>query len=99
MNLATVVGTVWATRRHPSTAGLSLRILRPETAAGEPFEALLVAVDTQGAGPGERVFYVIAREAVLALDGVDEAPIDAAIVGLVEGLEEPRARTPRGARP
>lgn len=89
MNLGTVVGTIWATRRHPSTEGLTLQLLRPENAAGEPFDRLIVAVDTVGAGPGERVFYVGAREAVIALPDVAEAPIDAAIVGIVEGIHEP----------
>ncbi|MGE3165515.1 MAG: EutN/CcmL family microcompartment protein [Planctomycetota bacterium] len=88
MNFATVVGTVWATRKHPALAGRTLQILRPESAAGEPFDRLLIAVDTVGAGPGERVFYVTAREAVLAMPNCKEAPVDAAIVGIVEGVED-----------
>lgn len=87
MNFGTVVGTIWATQRHETTAGLSLRLVRPETADGTPAGDPLVAVDTMGAGVGERVFYVTAREAVLALPNVDETPVDAAIVGLVEGVE------------
>ena len=87
MNLATVIGTIWATRRHPSTKRLTLQILRPEDAAGNPIEEPIVAVDTMGTCPGERVFYVTAREAVIPL-AVDEAPVDATIVGIVEGIEE-----------
>ena len=44
--------------------------------------------DAVGAGEGERVFYVTAREAVIGLPDVEEAPIDATIVGIVEGIEE-----------
>lgn len=88
MNLATVVGTIWATRKHPALEGRALQILRPEDAAGRPFDRLLIAVDTVGAGPGERVFYVTAREAVLAMPNCAEAPVDAAIVGIVEGIQE-----------
>ena len=46
------------------------------------------AVDTVGAGPGERVFYVTAREAAIALPDRADSPVDAAIVGIVEGIEE-----------
>ncbi|MCA8961343.1 MAG: EutN/CcmL family microcompartment protein [Planctomycetes bacterium] len=87
MNFGTVIGTIWATRRHPSTEGLSLRLVRPEDAAGNVVAPPLVAVDTMGAGVGERVFYVTAREAVLALPDVDESPVDAAIVGIIEGVQ------------
>ncbi|MEM7164640.1 MAG: EutN/CcmL family microcompartment protein [Planctomycetota bacterium] len=91
MNLGTVIGTIWATQRHPSTAGLTFQLLRPESAAGQPFDRPIIAVDTVGAGVGERVFYVGAREAVIALRDVAEAPVDAAIVGIVEGIDERRS--------
>ena len=89
MNFGTVIGTVWATQKHPSLVGVPLQWIRPENADGTPFDQPLVAVDTVGAGAGERVFYVTAREAVVALSGVSESPIDAAILGIVEGIEEP----------
>ena len=88
MNLGTVVGTIWATRRHPNTAGLPLLLVRPENADGTPFDDPIAVVDTMGAGVGERVFYVTAREAALAIPGRDEVVVDAAIVGIVEGIEE-----------
>ena len=87
MNLGTVIGTIWATRRHPTTEGLTLQLVQPEDAAGRPVAEPLVAVDTVGAGPGERVFYVTAAEAVIPLP-VKEAPVDASIIGIVEGIEE-----------
>lgn len=87
MNFATVIGTIWATRRHPSTNGMTFQIIRPEDAAGNPLDRPLIAVDSVGAGPGERVFYVTAREATIPLPP-PETPIDATIVGIVEGIEE-----------
>lgn len=86
MNFGTVIGTIWATRRHPSLAGLTLQLVRPEDAAGAAFDSPIIAVDTVGAGVGERIFYIGAKEAVLALPDIAEAPVDAAIVGLVEGI-------------
>lgn len=88
MNLGTVIGTIWATRKHSQAESLSLRLIRPESADGTPFDAPIIAADTVGAGPGERVFYVTAREAVIALPDHAESPVDAAIVGIVEGIEE-----------
>ncbi|MFQ5655411.1 MAG: EutN/CcmL family microcompartment protein [Planctomycetota bacterium] len=87
MNLATVIGTIWATRRHPTTTGLTLQLIRPEDAAGNPIDRPIAAADSVGAGPGERVFYVTAREATIPLPP-SETPIDATIVGIVEGIEE-----------
>ncbi len=88
MNLGTVIGTIWATRRHPNTEGLTLQLIRPESADGTPFDEPIVAVDTMGAGVGERVFYITAREAALAVPGREEVVVDAAIVGIVERIEE-----------
>ena len=90
MNLGTVIGTIWSTQQHPFVRGLTLQLIRPEAADGAAFDRPLVAVDTMGAGPGERVFYVTAREAVIALRDREEAPVDATIVGIVEGIEERR---------
>ena len=85
MNLGTVIGTIWATRQDPSLTGLTLQLVQPEDADGQPTGEALVAVDSVGAGPGEHVFYVTSREAVLPLEP-DEAPVDATIVGIVEGI-------------
>ena len=86
MTLARVIGPIWASQRHPSTVGLTLQIIAPEDAYGNSTDAPLIAVDTVGAGTGELVFYVTAREAVIPLP-VAEAPVDACIVGIVEGIE------------
>ena len=85
MNLATVIGELWATRRSPGLENTTLRWIQPEDAARRPLGDPVVAVDTVGAAPGEQVFYVTAREAVLPL-AADEAPVDASIVGIVEGI-------------
>lgn len=52
-----------------------------ENPKGEP----LIAVDTSGAGPGEKVLYVTASEAVIPLP-VDMAPVDASIVGIIDSI-------------
>ncbi|MBI3098442.1 MAG: EutN/CcmL family microcompartment protein [Planctomycetes bacterium] len=89
MHLARVIGTVWATRHAPGFSGRPLLLLQPQGPDGRDSGAPLVAADPLGTGPGEHVFYVTAREAVVALTGESDAlvPADAAIVGIVESLE------------
>jgi len=53
-----------------------------QQARGEP----LVAADTASARPGDRVFFVRSREAAKAFPG-KFAPVDAAILGIVDGVE------------
>lgn len=54
-----------------------------ELSKGEP----IVAVDTCGSGPGEKVLYVTASEAVIPLP-VDMAPVDASIVAIIDSINK-----------
>ncbi len=89
MNLATVIGTVWATKKLENFEGAKLLVVQPVDDARNAAGAPLVAVDTVGAGVGETVFYVTAREALLAYkkDLEHLTPCDAAIVGIVDDLK------------
>jgi ethanolamine utilization protein EutN len=86
MNFARVIGTVVATAKDPAMAGVLLRVVQPcdesGHAAGEPF----VAIDPLRTREGDLVFVVRAREAAKALPS-KFAPADAAIVGLVDGIQ------------
>jgi len=86
MNLARVIGTIWATRKDPNLEGLKMQIIQPvnvhKKAAGSP----VIAIDTVGAGVGEIVYYVTAYEAVIPLDK-KPALSDASIVGIVDKVE------------
>jgi microcompartment protein CcmK/EutM len=83
MLLAKIVGTVVATRKDETLAGLRLLILQPLTPAGEAVGRTLIAVDSAGAGVGETVFFVRGKEASFPFYPV-EAPVDAGIVGIVD---------------
>lgn len=89
MHLARVIGTVWATQKQPGFNSRPLLLIQPVTPEGKDSGVPLVAADPLGTGPGERVLYITAREAVLALTGDSDAmtPADAAIVGIVDSLE------------
>ena len=87
MYLAKVIGTVWATRKVESLEAATLQIIQPlnsdQSNVGDP----IVAVDTIGSGPGEIVFYITAREAVIPYRA-EMAPIDASIIGIVDQVDQ-----------
>lgn len=95
MELATVLGHVVATRKVETLSGLRFLWIQPERDDGRAEGAPIVAVDTTRAAPGQRVFYVRAREAAEALDRPFN-PVDAAIVGQVDHLDIEAGRPPGG---
>ena len=86
MNLAKVIGTVWATKKYPSLEGKKLKIMQPLTFERKPIGKPIVGVDSIGCAPGELVFYITAREAVIAL-AENMVPVDASIVGIVDRID------------
>jgi ethanolamine utilization protein EutN len=95
MFFANVIGTVWATRKDPSLQGMKLQCIQPLNARREPAGDPIFAVDTVGAGTGETVLYITAREATIPLP-VATAPVDASIVGIVDRIDY--AGMPTGRR-
>ncbi len=87
MHFARVVGTVVCSVRVPSWRGHRTLLVQPTDPAGKDQGGRIVAVDLVSAAPGQRVFYVRAREAASALPNPDN-PADAAIVGLVDEARE-----------
>ncbi len=77
MRLGVVTGAVWSSKKCPDLAGLSF--LRVESGAEE-----LVAADMVGAGQGDRV--LLAFGGAARLERI--APIDAAIIAIVDEAEE-----------
>lgn len=87
MQLAQVVGTVVATRKHGAFEGGKLLLVQPCAPDGQPRGATLLAVDSVGAGEGERVLVVLEGRAAGAALGRRGAPVDAAVVGIVDTVE------------
>lgn len=86
MFFAEVIGTVWATRKDEHLQGFKLQFIQPLDARRAKVGDPIVAVDTVGAGPGETVIYITAREATIPLP-VEMAPVDASIVGIVDRID------------
>jgi microcompartment protein CcmK/EutM len=83
MQLGRVIGDVVATRKDPAFEGIKLLLVQPLVADGTPIGRALVAVDSVGAGVGERVFFVRGKEASFPFHPVEVAA-DAGIVGIVD---------------
>ena len=83
MEIATVIGHVWATKKENTLQGSKLMIVKPDK--GESY----VAADIVGAGVGEQVLVVSGSTARRAL-GSDDCAIDCAIVGIIDTIEVDR---------
>jgi ethanolamine utilization protein EutN len=88
MYLGIVKGTIVAERKVSGLEGKKLLLVQPVDEHRKPNGELHAAVDTVQAGPGDLVYLVGSREAALALDPWF-VPVDAAIVGIVDGVETP----------
>jgi len=85
MILCRVIGSLISTRKNEKLKGCKFLIVKPFTtlAAPETQEESFVAVDNIGAGVGEAVLVVRGSGARLACY-IDDAPVDAAIIGIVD---------------
>ena len=87
MILARVVGTVVSTVKRPQFEGAKLLLVQPETPQGEARGATLLAIDSVGAGIGEKVLVVIEGKAAGDALGKKAAAVDAAIIGIIDQVE------------
>ena len=87
MQIARVVGTVVATHKHRKFDGAKLLLVQPLNADDTPRGTALLAVDGVGAGVHEKVLVVIEGRAAAETLGRKGAPVDAAIVGIIDHVE------------
>lgn len=86
MKQARVIGRVFCTRQDPGIDGKTLLLIQPlRWEDGAPKGNPIVAADAVGAGADEHVYFVASREAAVAFE--DLPPVDAAIVGIIEGQQ------------
>jgi ethanolamine utilization protein EutN len=83
MQLGIVCGTLVASRKDERLEGISLLVIQPIQPDGSFTGKTLIATDSMGAGPGERVFWVKSKEAANPFAPL-EVPTDATIVGIVD---------------
>ncbi len=87
MQLAHVVGTVVSTQKNRRLEGSKLLLVQPVTLVDLPRGVALFAVDSVGAGVGEKVLVVLEGRAAIDVLGRKGAPVDTAIVGIVDRVE------------
>jgi ethanolamine utilization protein EutN len=87
MQLARVVGTVVATQKHRKFEGAKLLLVQPLNVDDSPRGTTLLAVDGVGAGVDEKVLIVLEGRAAGEAIGKKAAPVDAAIVGIVDRVD------------
>jgi carbon dioxide concentrating mechanism protein CcmL len=86
MLLAKVVGTIVATQKEPSIAGLKLLVVRGLDAEGRESGAHLVAADAVGAGVDE-VVLVASGSSARQTRATDKRPIDAVVMAIVDSWD------------
>ena len=82
MTVGTVTGPVWATKKCPALTG---QILLSVQADGKKF----IAADLVGAGEGDRVILAFGAAARL---GQEQAPVDAAIIAILDEMRDKYVR-------
>lgn len=87
MQIARVVGTVVATQKHRKFEGAKLLLVQPVTLDDQPRGPALLAVDSVGAGIHEKVLVVLEGRAAGEALGRKAAPVDAAIVGIIDHVD------------
>lgn len=93
MQIAQVIGTIVSTQKHDTFKGAKLLLVQLLAIDGTPRGAVLLAVDGVGAGVHEKVLVVLEGRAAGEVLGRNAAPVDAAIVGIIDHVEyqEPHA--------
>ncbi len=87
MQIARVVGSLVSTQKHPKFVGAKLLLVQPLNRDDSPRGPALLAVDGVGAGVDERVLVVLEGRAAGEALGRTAAPVDAAIVGIIDRVD------------
>jgi len=87
MQIARVLGTVVATQKNAKFEGAKLLLVQPLNLDDTPLGNALLAIDGVGAGVHEKVLVVLEGRAAGEALGRKAAPVDAAIVGIIDHVE------------
>jgi ethanolamine utilization protein EutN len=87
MQIGRIVGTVVATQKNQKLEGVKLLLVQPLTLDEQPRGIAVLAIDSVGAGVGEKVLLVIEGKAAGDALGKKAAAVDAAIIGIVDTVD------------
>jgi ethanolamine utilization protein EutN len=88
MKLGRVVGTVVSTINTPDFDNRTLLLCDLLDPSGKPAGGYLIAVDTVGAGAGEKVLILDEGNSARQVLSAPGAPIRTVIVGIIDAVEE-----------
>ncbi len=86
MMIGRVVGTLVSTHKHAKLEGAKLLLVQPLGLDDRPKGVPLLVIDRMGAGVGEKVLYLIEGKAAQEALGRKGAPVDAAIMGIIDAV-------------
>ena len=81
-----VVGTITSTINHPFYDGRKLMVVERTAPDGTELSDYLIAVDTVGAGAGERVLVLDEGNGARQVFGSTDAPVRSVIVGIIDAV-------------
>ena len=84
MQIGRVIGTLVSTKKHQKLVGAKLLLVQPLTLEDAPRGVPLLTIDSVGAGVGEKVLIVIEGRAAGDALRRKAAPVDAAIIGIID---------------
>jgi len=89
MLIARVIGEIVATQKHPSHQGCRILMVQPLNLDGSDRGDALVAMDSVGAGVGDRVLVTVDGYAAMTAVGRTQSPIDMAVIGCIDHIDLP----------
>jgi ethanolamine utilization protein EutN len=87
MLIGRVIGTVVSTQKHRTFEGAKLLLVQPLNLDDTPRGHALLAIDGVGAGVDEKVLIVLEGRAAGEALGKKGAPVDAAIIGIIDTVD------------
>jgi ethanolamine utilization protein EutN len=87
MLIGRVAGELVATHKHPSHTGRNLLLVQPLNLDGSERGDAVVALDSIGAGVGDRVLLTMDGYSAMTSVGRPQSPIDAAVIGFIDRVD------------
>ncbi len=87
MLIGRVIGEVVATAKHASHEGRKILVVQPLNLDDTDRGTAVVALDSAGAGIGEKVLLTTDGFAAFTSVGLGPSPIDMAVVGIVDRVD------------
>jgi len=87
VQIGRVIGTVVSTQKHRKIEAAKLLLVQPLTLDETPKGTAVLAIDSVGAGVGEKVLLVIEGKAAQDALRRKGAPVDAAVIGIVDNVD------------